>query len=221
MGKKFQFDTALLVTVVTALLYTWSTANFNGYILTLKLDTDIMERNFHQVIYNGLLISFQPILIYGFSLWIIAYIYSHGILPTYVHWLRAYFSRRRKVIKIRRFWFGKRNQPLIVLRAKAFFTKLSFVILISFLYLLSLSHFESIGIKKAKDLMEDYNKGKNKRSDMIDVEINKKNKTLRFLACGARTCAGIEEKTNTIFYFPSSTSYSFLYHENNVTKSSK
>lgn len=221
MSKNIQFDTALLVTVVTALLYTWSTAYFNGYLLTLKLDTDIMERNFHQVIYNGLLISFLPILKFGFILWFITSLFSHGILPAYIDWLRGHFSRRRKVIKVRRFWLGKRNLPLIELRAKAFFTKLSFVILIILFYISSLAYFESIGQKQAKDLLQDHNKGKNKRSDMIDVEINKKNKTLKFLACGVRTCAGIEEKTNIIFYFPSSTNYSFLYHENNVTLSPK
>lgn len=221
MNKSIQFDTALLVTVVTALLYTWSTANFNGYILTLNLDTDIMERNFHQVIYNGLIISFAPILAFGVILWLIILLYTHEILPAYVDWLRAHFSRRRKVIRVRRFWLGKRSLPPIELRAKAFFTKFSLVLLISIFYLISLVYFEHIGQKQAKDIIENHNKGKNKRTEMIDIEINKKNKTLRFLACGARTCAGIEEKTNTIFYFPSSTSYSFLYHENNVTKSSK
>lgn len=218
MSKDIKFDTALLVTVVTALLYTWSTASFNGYLSVLNLDSDIMERNFHQVIYNGLLMSFMPILKFVVSLWLITYLFSHGILPIYVDWLRGHFSRRRKVVKVRRFWLGKRNLPPIELRAKAFFTKLSFIILISFFYIISLSYFESIGQKQAKELMKNHNKGKNNQTDMIEVEINNKNKTLRFLACGARTCAGIEEKTNIIFYFPSSTSYSFLYHENNVTR---
>ena len=60
MSKNFSIDSAIFLAGFTAVLYAWSTAYYNGYLHVLHLDSDMMERSFHQVIYNGLLISFSP-----------------------------------------------------------------------------------------------------------------------------------------------------------------
>jgi hypothetical protein len=213
-----KFDTALFVTAMTVLLYTWSAVSFNGFLGIMSLDSDLMERNFHQVIYGGLLISFAPVITIVFATWAILFVWTHGVLPVYVDFVRKEFSRRRKVVEIRRFWFGKRNATHIERRANALFTKVSFGLLAGFMFIISLVYFESIGSSKAKTILENHVQGKNKQSQMIEVKINSITKKLRFLACGARTCAGIEEKTNRIYYFPAANSYSYVHHESALVK---
>ncbi len=220
MLKGIKFDNTLLLAMVTSLFYTWSTASFNGFLSVMRLDSDLMERNFHQVIYNGMLISFGPILTAGLLIWAIIFFYSHAILPSYIDWVRGGFGRRRQVVRFRRFWFAKRNSPRVESRAKELFTKISLAMILSLFYIFSLAYFESTSSGNAKKLLEEHESGKNSQASIINVEINKKSKKLRFLACGSRTCAGIEEKTNLIYYFSSTTSYSYIHHEKNVTKPS-
>ncbi len=180
-----------------------------------------MERNFHQVIYSGLLISFVPIITILLLAWTALLIWSHLILPTYVDWIRRKFSHRRKMVKFRRFWFGRRNEAEIEKSAKSLFTRVSIGLLLSVFYILSLIYFESIGTNKAEVVLDNHNSSKNKTEHMIQVEIENKLKKLRFLACGARTCAGIEEETNLVYYFSATTSYSFLHHETEATELSR
>lgn len=207
-------DSTIFLAGLTAALYTWSTAHYNGFLNVLRLDSDMMERSFHQVIYNGLIVSFAPVLLGLILFAFLLYLYSYALLPSYMNWVRGSIGAKRKVIKVRRFWFGKRKRPAAELRAKAIFVKVAILALFGFLYIISLAYFESEGKMKAKTLIESHLEGKNKKINMVNIQINKKEKTLRFLGCGTRNCAGIEESTNLIFYYPSSIGYSYLHHAN-------
>lgn len=218
MTRRLSLDSAVFLAGFTAVLYTWSTAYYNGFLGVLRLDADMMERSFHQVIYSGLLISFAPALLILIFSAFLSYLYSHGLLPAYIDWVRKSIQSKRKAVKLRRFWFGKRNSPPIELRAKAFFTKIALLTLLGILYVTSLVYFEFEGKKGAKELIEAHMAGKNKPNQMIKTRINKEEKSLIFLGCGTRNCAGIEEKTNLIFYYASSLSYSYPHQETNVTK---
>jgi hypothetical protein len=48
-------------------LYCVGTAHSGGYLGTLRLDADVLDRNFHQVLYAGFLNSFGPILLALFA----------------------------------------------------------------------------------------------------------------------------------------------------------
>ena len=193
-------DSAVFLAGFTAVLYTWSTAYYNGFLGVLRLDADMMERSFHQVIYSGLLISFAPALLILVLLAFLLYIYSHALLPSYIDWVRKSIRAKRKTVKFRRFWFGKRNSPPVELRAKALFTKVAILAIFGVLYVASLVYFEHEGKEKATQLVEAHLKGENKPTQMVRVKLSKEDKTLRFLGCGNRNCAGLEEKTNLIFY---------------------
>lgn len=216
MNNRLSLDSAVFLAGFTAILYTWSTAHYNSFLRVLGLDADMMERSFHQVIYSGLLLSFVPALLILFLFASVLYFYSHALLPSYIDWVRKSMRSRRNVVKFRHFWFGKRNSPPIELRAKAFFTKVAIMTLFGVLYVASLVYFENVGKQKAKDLVEVHLKGKNKPNQMVSAKIGKKEKILRFLGCGTRSCAGIEEETNRIFYYASSLGYSYLHQEPNV-----
>ncbi|APR67510.1 hypothetical protein CN03_11545 [Thalassolituus oleivorans] len=215
MSKNFSIDSAIFLAGFTAVLYAWSTAYYNGYLHVLHLDSDMMERSFHQVIYNGLLISFFPVLLTLILCAFVLYLYSHALLPIYVDWLKKSIGNKRKVIKFRRFLFGKRNSPVIEIKAKALFTKVAILALFFVLYVMSLIFFESTGKEKAQKLIETHLERENKRTQMVYTQIGEQENILRFLGCGTRNCAGIQEKTNLIFYYPSSVSYSYLYKYSN------
>lgn len=218
MTRRLRLDSAVFIAGFTALLYTWSTAYYHGFLGTLRLDADMMERSFHQVIYSGLLISFAPVIIILIFSALILYLYSHAILPSYIDWARKSIKPKRKLVKFRRFWLGKRNSPLIELRAKALFTKVALLTLVGVFYVASLVYFESLGKNSASQLIEEHLEGKNKQTQIVKIKTDQEEKSLRFLGCGNRSCAGIEEKTNLVTYYPNSTGYSYLYQNTNVTK---
>ena len=112
------FDSAFLLALITAVVYCWSTARYNGFLHAANLDTDMMERNFHQVMYSGLVISFKYLLEFLIVVTLIWLLYAHLILPIYVDCLRNSIKLRRKAVKLRRFCLGKRKDTIIEKREK-------------------------------------------------------------------------------------------------------
>lgn len=210
-------DSAILLAVCTALLYSWSTANYHGFLTTVGLDSDMMERSFHQVIYSGLVVSFVPILLMLFFVAFALFIWSHTILPSYTDWVRGSVNSKRRVIKFRRYWIGKRITPTIEKNEKSRFNRAAIYSLSGFVFIVSLVYFENKGQQQAKDIIAKHLAGENNPSNMISVVIGGNNKTLRYLSCGVKNCAGIEDDSNRIYYFSQSSGHSFIYVPKNVT----
>jgi len=225
MKRHISLDSTIVLASLTALLYTWSTASYRGYLGVMKLNSDMMERSFHQVIYSGLLVSFLPILVILLLGAFTLYLYSHALLPIYIDWVRKSIKSKRKIIRFRRFWLGKRNTPPIELKAKATFTKVAIFTFFSFIYISSLAYFENKGKVKANTILKYHIKNEEKKhkntSAKINTIIDNKVKTLWFLSCGVNNCAGIEEKSNLIYYFPTSSGYSFLHNSDDINKMNK
>ena len=218
MGKSI--DSAIFLAVCTALLYSWSTANYHGFLIAASLDSDMMERSFQQVIYGGLIVSFGPILLMLFIASLSLYFWSHAILPSYIDWVRSSVRSKRRVIKFRRFWIGKRITPAIEKQEKSRFNRIALYSLSGVAFILSLVYFENKGQQQANEVLEKHMASDNSPGSMITVSINKSEKTLRYLGCGAKNCAGIEKKSNKVYYFPQSVGYSYTYFPKNVTNAS-
>lgn len=213
-------DSAILLAVCTAVLYLWSTANHHGFLTTVSLDSDMMERSFHQVIYSGLVISFAQILLILFLVTFVLYFWSHAILPSYIDWVRGSIKSKRRVIKFRRYWIGKRVSPVIEKQEKSRLNHFALYSLAGLAFILSLVYFENKGQQQAQETIAKHMEGGNSPESMISVVIDKNEKILRYLSCGAKNCAGIEEKTNRVYYFSQSSGYSFTYVPKNVTSAS-
>lgn len=218
MSSKLSIDSAVVLAAFTAILYTWSTAAYNGFLGGMHLDPGVMERSFHQVIYSGLLLAFAPVLLILCICASVLFFYSHLLLPSYIDWVRGSFKAKRKAIKFRRFWLGKRSSPPVEQRAKSMFATVAVLAVLGIFYITSLVYFEHKGGEKAKSLIKSHMAGDSKRTEIVAAQIGQSIKSLRFLACGSNVCAGIEEKTNQIYYFSSTSGYSYLYRENDVTK---
>ncbi len=62
-------DSATCIAVLTSYFYCISTAYTNGYLAVFGLDNDLLDRNFHQVIYSGFISGYVGIFFtYCFSI---------------------------------------------------------------------------------------------------------------------------------------------------------
>lgn len=211
MNNRFGMDSAMWLAALTGLLYTWSTAHYQGYIRYLGLSADMMERNFHQVIYDGLLVSFAPILVASFLLATALWFYSYLILPSYIDWLRSSVSRRRKIIRLKRKLFGRRSETAMETRAKYLFLRVFLIVGVGIFYLLSLVYFEAKGSDKARELATAVSSNEDLSGRVMTVQIDSGTKDLVFIGCGVRVCAGLEPKTNMVHYVNGSHGYSFRF----------
>lgn len=203
-------DTALFIAALTAVLYSFTTVFYRAYFKVFSLDSDILERSFHQNLFDGLMLSFGHITITLVVLTTIFYFYSHEILPKYIDFVRKKWSLKRKIVALRRFWFGKRIQSAPEQQAKTHFRYLAVLTIIIISYLFSLSYFEQLGKEAGKKHLENH-LTQSAALKVISVEIDGMKKSLTFLACGSRNCAGIEPQTNKVHYFPENTGFSFIY----------
>lgn len=201
-------DSAILLTIGTAILYALGSAEYGGFTNQLSLNEDIMERSFHQTIYSGFLFSWVYIELVLLVIVFCLYVYSHGLLQIYVDHLRKGFAQKKRIVKMRDKFFKKRNYPAIEIRERArlnFFAKLflGFTVLIFFL-----TAAERSGVAEAKSILSLHIDNRN--SDLlIETEINGSVKELIFLGCGVRNCAGYDQSSKKTHYFQESNGYSF------------
>ena len=53
-------DSGIILAAITACLYAVGTAEYGGYLGELGLDANVLDRNFHQVVYRGFFLSLAP-----------------------------------------------------------------------------------------------------------------------------------------------------------------
>lgn len=167
------------------------------------------------MVYSGFLTSFGPILLILFLLTAGLFAWSHAVLPSYIDYVRGSVKAKRKIIKLKRFWVGKRETPAIEMAEKKRFNRIGLYCLLSFLYFVSLWYFEKQGQTYANEALSRHLSGKNNPNELINITIDKKEKLLFYLSCGSKNCAGIEAKTNKVYYFPQTIGYNFTYNTKN------
>ena len=195
-------DSAIALAVVTAFLYASGTAKFGGYTSTLKLDVNMLDRNFHQILYSGFLTAFTPTLFVLAILLVAFFLYSHLILPGIIDTLRGRIRAKRRYIRIRHFLLGKRKDTLIEKRAKRYTNSIGVCMLALVAALILLVHIERLGVKDAETVIAKLENGEYKPSDFIEVNIDGEVKRLLYLGCGSRNCAAIDPETGEVSYFP-------------------
>lgn len=195
-------DSGLIITFATAFLYCVSTAQNGGYLSVLLLDTDILDRNLDQILYNGFIISFYPVTMGIFIYLCWRFVFSHMILPEFIDWLRHSYSARRKVVKLKKTWFGRRKDSPLEIHEKYKTRKVGFYFMLFICFILSLVYFEKQGKKGAMELLQSIESNRIAETNLINVNIDDEIRHLHLLVCGARNCAGIESETKRIYYFP-------------------
>lgn len=201
------FDSGLILAAGIAVLFSLSTAKYDGYLGAANLDPDVMERSFHQMVYSGFVISFSNILLFLLIMTAIIFLYSHGVLPAFIDYTRRGIKQKRKIVKLRKRLIGNRVSPEIEKRAKSAFNKSATCLFFAFLYVLSLAYFEHQGRQDFMKIRHNYKNGS--INGLETVHVKGVNKSLVYLACGAQNCAAIDPKSGSIYYFPESDGFYF------------
>ncbi|MGM8227800.1 hypothetical protein ACSV5M_14535 [Cellvibrio sp. ARAG 10.3] len=195
-------DSAIALAVVTAFLYASGTARFGGYTSTLKLDVNMLDRNFHQTLYIGFLTAFPPALLVLAILFIAFLFYSYLALPSVIDWMRGNIRAKRRYVRIRKCLMGKRKDIFIEERAKHYTNFIGACIFTLVVALIALVHIERVGVKDAEKIITKLENGEYRPSDFIEVNIDGEVKHLLYLGCGSRNCAAIDPEAGEVTYFP-------------------
>lgn len=201
---------AVLLAGTTAFLYCASTAYFGGYLGMLKLDADVLDRNFHQVLYSGMLVAFAPVSWILCTAFLLCTIYTTVVFGLLRPYLKRGVSEKRRILAIKHVFTsrsrGSPQEQAMKRRTRAVFTCL----LVLSAFLLTLAHLERKGRRSAQEMLQRLGQGKAQVSQMVRVKIEDQPRTLAHLMCGARNCAGLEVPTGTVYYYPQ-TGHSFRY----------
>lgn len=208
-------DSAILLAAATAFLYCIGTAHAGGYLSTLRLDANVLDRDFHQVLYNGFLLSFGPVLIGLFIYTGARCLYSHVLLPSLVDWLRKATANRRRFLQAKQ-KCTRRRPPTAERTAKQHTVTVLRYSGFAFALILTLVHFETQGKNDAMLILRQIDTHQPPKPSLIKVKIDDASKTLFHLSCGARNCAAMELSSKTIYYFPQN-GYSHQYERVTAT----
>jgi len=202
-------ESAVFLAISTAILFSWSTAHYHGYLDVTKLSPEMMTKNFNQIVYDGFVRSGFPITLLLLLIAAVLFLYSHMILPAWIDHLRGSFKAKRFAVKLQRHFIGRRVDTDYEKKSKSNFNTAAVSFIALFIFMMSLVIFDAYGRAKAQNIYNELKEGKFAENSIIEVKIDNKLRTLRFLECGSKNCAGIEPKTNSIYYFPQSIGYRF------------
>ena len=188
-------NSATFLAAITGYLFCVSTAYYEGYLGAFKLDASMLDRNFHQVLYQGALIAFAPLFSVFLVCCMLQFFYSFVFLSSLIDWLRKCRNNKRRYIKLKQHLNGKRPDSKNEIFHKNRFKKITIWTGVSVIFLISMLMFQRSGYEDGADSSKT---GK----PMLNVKINGEDYSLFYLTCGARNCAGLDLRTQKIYYFP-------------------
>ena len=194
------WNSAATLALTTGYLYCASTAKYYGCIGSLHLNSQTLDRNFHQILYDGFLTTVFPVILLLLSLAVFRLLYSHMGLPAFIDFFHGNFARKRTFAKIRRKLLGKRSDTFRERTAKR--NTWIFVITATFsiVGIFSLAYFERRGVAEAESIKMAVSKG-DLESLTIVTEINQaSNERFVFLGCGSELCAVLDPDSGDIRY---------------------
>lgn len=94
--EEFLKNSAIVVTLITAFFYCSSMVYTHAYLGRLGLDSDVLERSFHAVVYQGFIFNLQPMMI--ISMFIVGLVWIKAIVI--IEFRRSVNNRRSNAKKI-------------------------------------------------------------------------------------------------------------------------
>lgn len=193
-------NSAGLIVLTTAFLFASSTAYTNALLRKLGLDSDLMERSFHQVLYHGFIINLPFFMALPFLLFVMAF-FTYEIKSEMHKAFRA--SNDRRFVNARRFLKPLRRLGVRFRRESYIMRKLGNIKLATWMTLSSsvlcifvIVHHERQGGVDAEEHIE-----KIKSGDISLVYLDDDETGYPFLYCGAKSCAAYDKEKNRIKYF--------------------
>jgi hypothetical protein len=214
--EEFLKNSAIIVTLITAFFYCSSTVYTHAYLKSLGLDSDVLERSFHAVVYQGFVFNLQSMITISFAIIGIASLRVLLIIP-----FRRSIKIKRKMdyckAKFLKFLY-KENIELDSYDKSFFIGWISAakIFILFTLALVALVASEQNGVKAAGDVNKriacqlierdkqnpSHAKADTPRVSTIMPSIHQPDSELMFLYCGSRMCAGLDLDEEQVIYFP-------------------
>ncbi|WP_330924890.1 hypothetical protein [Candidatus Sororendozoicomonas aggregata] len=192
-------DSAFFLAGITAFLYCSSTAYTHGYFGVLGLDSDVLDRNFHQILYHGMIENLELIMLLPF-------IFICGVLFIYFYVTTlnpVLIKISEKVIKKTNLKNKRKERSEDEIKIDEKYERL---LRKSLIFCFAFTVFFSIMIKNEREGRDAANNALKMLDDKsyhkVKIFKNGENLEFAFLYCGARNCAGIEPESREIIYFP-------------------
>lgn len=203
-------DSAVIIPLVTAYFYCVSTAYLGGFFGVLHLDSDVLDRNFHQTLYHGMTLNIWTLLTLPFLMATVIMTHS-AIVTQFSRYIRQSYSTGKKVIVLKSKLNLHSKRPNALERKHLKRIKISWSVFLScFAFLMGMVYFESEGKNAAKNIEKSIHDNK---YNSVRISPKDSNKKFALLYCGTRNCAAKNIKTNEIEYFPQKR-YSYLAYNN-------
>ena len=203
-------DSAVILTLITAFLYCASTAYIHGYFDVLHLDSDVLDRNFHQILYHGMILNIWTFLTIPFLIAAIITVHSTFFIEL-SRYVNKNYSSGKEIVQLRKKLRLKRKQPTTIEIKHSKRIRMCWSVFLSlFTFMTSMIYFESKGQGAAQTMQKSVEE---KKYSAVRLAPKKKNKQLALLYCGARNCAALNTINNEIVYFPQKGHSQFFYKE--------
>jgi hypothetical protein len=141
-SKNTLLNSGIGIAACTAFLYCVSTAYYGGFLSELHLDSEILDRNFHQVLYNGFLICFAQAFLVLATYAVTGFFYSYALLPIINDEIRRSRHRKRQFLKLKHQILGKRKDSKIEQKEKRKTINALVYVAIGLAFIFTLTYFE-------------------------------------------------------------------------------
>lgn len=194
----------ILVALGTAALYCISSAYYRGFLSGLRLDPEVLDRNFHQVLYSGFVVALGPAI--ACMVLYAAAVTGYALVLPDLRFKRfklkrkfARFRKKTRAASGHRKAAGRatRDSEKRARRRACSALKALALVLAGFVGLVA---FERRGFDEAQERLKQAEDAGS--AEKLIVRIDGKLRELRYFACGARNCAAIEPVTGHVYYFP-------------------
>lgn len=203
MIKKLS-DSAVILAFITAFFYCVGTAGNRGYYRVFKLDPDVLDLGFHNILYSGLLLAFVPLFKIIFISLLVFFIVSSLIVPAYFDGLVNNFKVRRRNVRWKRKFFGNRDDYELEKKLKSITKDLAVFTVLMIAFICFLAYIEKGQHEKANRIVSD-----NEVQAKLTIRLEGEAKDMIFIACGSRNCAGLELPGRRIRYFSQDKGFSY------------
>ncbi|KEI70150.1 hypothetical protein [Endozoicomonas elysicola] len=191
-------DGGLLLAIISAILFSLSIANYNGYLVGLGVETGFILRNSYQILYNALFVILLPVL-QGVPFLLGSIIVFRFAATVYTSLICFSYNTRKKAVIIRGFFrINTRDSKSEVFANKLidrFFPSLIFI----FLFFGSLYYAEIQGKEKAINFLKEISDTGYSKLKLLKSEDYPDG--LYVITCGVNNCAAINVENERILYF--------------------
>ncbi|MEJ6521092.1 hypothetical protein PQI64_15150 [Shewanella bicestrii] len=217
--EDFLKNSAIIITLVTAYFYCCSSFYVSGYFNVLELDSDVLERTFHSIVFEGFELNLEYFILIPYFLFIAFFLKAMLVIS-----LKRFIKKienARKVIKIkckalkllglsRRRWnHYERPHVVIVYQLLGLFIACTVLLFVFGLFEQDGKRTAYIIKNKINDVVKSKADGVVKLENLHPFRMVSSLKSesvneLYFLYCGSRMCAGFDVDNFETVYFPQS-----------------